>query len=134
MILNAIYIVSRRNSTEYKPAKRRTNDPDSTATAQQYYNIENEDESNARVAQFIQRLTEGYSPPRVDVRAADTEEEDEEEPHPTTKEKEERPQPKCQEEGDVAQDEEDSKSSDSESSMHKTLSRESSFYPYLMIT
>jgi hypothetical protein len=41
-----------------------------------YYHIENELEADARVATFIEQLTQGKSPPRVDVLAEDNEEDD----------------------------------------------------------
>jgi hypothetical protein len=97
----------------------------SLSTAQKYYNIEAEDEADARVANFIEQLTQGYSPPRVEVLAPETEgEESKEEPEQEQQESEqEQQQPPIttKEDEEQEEEEEEEESEDSERFVDKEL-------------
>ena len=83
----------------------------SLATAERYYHIETEAESDARVAALINQIMQGHSPPLVDVRAVP----DVLEEPPTMKEKEKNSEEKDGEED--SEEEEDKDSNDSQTLM-----------------
>lgn len=84
----------------------------SLTTAQKYYNIETEGKADARVALLIVQLTQGNSPPQVNMLVPETSDEEEEQskqeaPHTITKKDQEQSEQDEEEEKEGGEEEED---------------------------